>query len=90
MDRGANARQQSIDLHPIRGALFCHKQKKQATIMPSLQQDLLDLPVVCLSTANFDLTLKDAVEGKRTVIGMLCFPCCVSVLFSQQLPCMVP
>jgi hypothetical protein len=30
---------------------------------------ILSLPVVCLETANHDLTLGDVVEGYTTVIG---------------------
>lgn len=33
------------------------------------EQQLLRLPVVCLATANFDLTVQDVVQGKATVIG---------------------
>ena len=35
------------------------------------QDQVLALPVVCLATANFDLTLRDVVQGKATVIGTL-------------------
>ena len=34
-----------------------------------LQEQVLALPVVCLATANFDLTVRDVVKGKATVIG---------------------
>jgi len=32
-------------------------------------EEVLQLPVVCLATADFDLTVKDIVKDKATVIG---------------------
>jgi hypothetical protein len=35
--------------------------------------EICTLPVVCLKTANFDLTVGDVIKDKNTVIGVLHF-----------------
>ena len=39
------------------------------TSKPATMMELLRLPVVCLATANFDMTISDVLQGKVTVIG---------------------